>query len=116
VPAGTARLRLAAMASHTPSELRTAASVLGAAARDLGLEASALAPPRPTRRLAAEERDPERDGELEPARAAVAAIAGTPSAPFDLEREGGELAGRRPAAETGSNAPFDLERETVRAA
>jgi 8-amino-7-oxononanoate synthase len=38
VPAGTARLRLTAMASHTPAELRNAARVLGDVARGLGLE------------------------------------------------------------------------------
>ncbi len=38
VPAGTSRLRLTAMASHTPSELEMAASVLGEAARALGLD------------------------------------------------------------------------------
>jgi glycine C-acetyltransferase/8-amino-7-oxononanoate synthase len=37
VPAGTSRLRLATMASHTASDLRMAASVLGEAARELGL-------------------------------------------------------------------------------
>jgi 7-keto-8-aminopelargonate synthetase-like enzyme len=38
VPAGTSRLRLAAMASHTASDLRMAASVLGGAARELELD------------------------------------------------------------------------------
>jgi 8-amino-7-oxononanoate synthase len=39
VPAGTSRLRLATMASHTASDLRMAAGVLGEAARDLELDA-----------------------------------------------------------------------------
>jgi glycine C-acetyltransferase/8-amino-7-oxononanoate synthase len=39
VPAGTSRLRLATMASHTASDLRMAASVLGEAARELELDA-----------------------------------------------------------------------------
>jgi 7-keto-8-aminopelargonate synthetase-like enzyme len=39
VPAGTSRLRLATMASHTASDLRLAASVLGEAARELELNA-----------------------------------------------------------------------------
>jgi 7-keto-8-aminopelargonate synthetase-like enzyme len=38
VPAGTSRLRLAVMASHTASDLRMAASVLGEAARELKLD------------------------------------------------------------------------------
>ena len=41
VPAGTSRLRLTAMASHTPAELRDAAEALGAAARRAGLEPEA---------------------------------------------------------------------------
>jgi 8-amino-7-oxononanoate synthase len=38
VPAGTSRLRLATMASHTASDLRMAAGVLGEAARELALD------------------------------------------------------------------------------
>jgi 8-amino-7-oxononanoate synthase len=44
VPAGTSRLRLAAMATHTAEELETAASVLGAAAREIGLDPAAMGP------------------------------------------------------------------------
>jgi 8-amino-7-oxononanoate synthase len=39
VPAGTSRLRLATMASHTASDLRMAAAVIGEAARELELDA-----------------------------------------------------------------------------
>jgi 8-amino-7-oxononanoate synthase len=49
VPAGTSRLRLAAMASHTPVELRQAARTLGEAARAVGLDPAAMGP-RPTNR------------------------------------------------------------------
>lgn len=42
VPAGTSRLRLAAMASHTPAELRMAARTLGEAARAVGLDPRAM--------------------------------------------------------------------------
>ena len=42
VPAGSSRLRLAAMASHTHAELREAAQALGEAARAVGLEPAAL--------------------------------------------------------------------------
>jgi glycine C-acetyltransferase/8-amino-7-oxononanoate synthase len=38
VPAGTSRLRLAVMATHTESELRDAARVIAAAARECGIE------------------------------------------------------------------------------
>ena len=38
VPAGTSRLRLAVMASHSAAELRQAACALGAAARECGLD------------------------------------------------------------------------------
>jgi glycine C-acetyltransferase/8-amino-7-oxononanoate synthase len=40
VPTGTARLRLAAMATHTPGELEWAAQQLAAAAREAGAEPS----------------------------------------------------------------------------
>jgi 8-amino-7-oxononanoate synthase len=42
VPAGTARLRLAAMASHSASELRDAARTLGKAAHRVGLEPTTI--------------------------------------------------------------------------
>ncbi len=45
VPAGTSRLRLATMASHTASDLRMAATVLGDAARRLGLEPERIGSP-----------------------------------------------------------------------
>jgi 8-amino-7-oxononanoate synthase len=111
VPAGTSRLRLTVMASHTPSELRAAASVLGAAAHALGLEPSQMTAPLPERHLAPEEpqaalaREPELG--FERVRAPVA------SGPFDLERDG-EPADLQPPAP--ASAPFDLERESIRAA
>jgi glycine C-acetyltransferase/8-amino-7-oxononanoate synthase len=40
VPADTARLRLTAMASHTPAEMRRAAKTIGQAARELALPAA----------------------------------------------------------------------------
>jgi 8-amino-7-oxononanoate synthase len=42
VPAGTSRLRLAAMATHTAEELRVAARTLGEAARAIGLDPSMM--------------------------------------------------------------------------
>jgi glycine C-acetyltransferase/8-amino-7-oxononanoate synthase len=49
VPAGTSRLRFAAMATHDSGDLRRAASLVGAAARELGVAPA----PRPTLALAA---------------------------------------------------------------
>jgi 8-amino-7-oxononanoate synthase len=47
VPAGTSRLRLTAMATHTPDELRRAARALGEAAREQQLDPAAIgSPPR----------------------------------------------------------------------
>jgi glycine C-acetyltransferase/8-amino-7-oxononanoate synthase len=47
VPAGTSRLRLTAMASHTRAELRRAAHTLGQAARRVGLEPGDMSDPAP---------------------------------------------------------------------
>jgi 8-amino-7-oxononanoate synthase len=46
VPAGASRLRLAAMASHTASELRLAARALAMAAREVGLEPHRMGRPK----------------------------------------------------------------------
>jgi 8-amino-7-oxononanoate synthase len=93
VPAGTSRLRLAAMASHTPVELRQAARTLGEAARAAGLDPAAMGA-RPTARprradeedAEEREREPSRERSMEYARAYATE---TPAldAPFDIERE-----------------------------
>jgi 8-amino-7-oxononanoate synthase len=44
VPAGTSRLRLAVMATHSPHELEFAARAFGEAARELGLDPGAMGP------------------------------------------------------------------------
>jgi 8-amino-7-oxononanoate synthase len=115
VPVGSSRLRLTAMASHTSAELCMAAKVLGAAARELGLEPSSIAPALPEQELALREREAEATDdaelELEPGRPSVA-LAARANAPFDLARDEGEPAEVQPAAKP----PFDLERESVRAA
>jgi 8-amino-7-oxononanoate synthase len=89
VPAGTSRLRLTVMASHTASDLRMAAGVFAGAARRLGLDPDTMAPPSappvPEPRLAASEAGERGIAEeepewTEPARALA-------SAPFDIERE-----------------------------
>jgi 8-amino-7-oxononanoate synthase len=101
VPAGTSRLRLTAMASHTHSELELAAGVFGGAARELGLEPAAfLAPP------------PER--ESVPVAIAADSAYGVDyfeSAPFDLQHDADLPEVSRPLL----NSPFDLERELSRA-
>jgi 8-amino-7-oxononanoate synthase len=89
VAAGTSRLRLTTMASHTASDLEMAASVLGDAARRLGLDPAAIASPsaEPLRAVA----DP--DGEhAEMARIVRERSYGRErqpvgAVPFDIERE-----------------------------
>jgi glycine C-acetyltransferase/8-amino-7-oxononanoate synthase len=92
VAAGTSRLRLAVMASHTPQELRDAASIIGAAARELGLDLTT----RASRTARASGRAIEADelerqvSTLAPAGARSISPAGhTPPAktPFDGERD-----------------------------
>ena len=77
VAEGTARLRLSAMATHTPAELRWAASQLASAARDAGLEPADNAV------------------EPEPAPEPLPAQPGGPTAIYDAERD--EPAYRRAA-------------------
>jgi hypothetical protein len=124
VSAGTSRLRLAAMASHTPAELRMAARVLGEAARELGLEPAEIGT------IALEREAPAGAPDIE--EQAIAA-AGTSrrlegDAPFDIEQdlerppatsfdfERDEHPAPVPAGEVlrSSHAPFDIERETAR--
>jgi glycine C-acetyltransferase/8-amino-7-oxononanoate synthase len=113
VPAGSSRLRLTAMASHTASELEKAARVFGAAARAIDLDPESLAP-------ALAEREAVR-GKHELAYAELTAHASTRSAvegesslvPFDLERDerSGEAA---PVLATGAPVPaadVDVERD-----
>jgi 8-amino-7-oxononanoate synthase len=75
VPAGTSRLRLATMASHTAEELRMAARALGEAARGMGLDPAAMGAPTVAQRTMQE---PETQEPYLPAAA---------GAPFDVERE-----------------------------
>ena len=94
VPAGTSRLRLATMASHTAEELKLAARVLGEAARETGLDPAAMGP-----QVIA---DPPNLDEHETEQPYLPVTAGEHrqrgGAPFDLEG--------------AANAPFDLERES----
>jgi len=100
VPEGTSRLRLAAMASHTHSELQLAAGLLSQAARAAGLAPQAMLAPSPERatptaELAAAAADP------------AYGVDYWPEQPFDF-------AGEEPAP-SATAAPFDLEREDARA-
>jgi 8-amino-7-oxononanoate synthase len=105
VPAGTSRLRLAAMASHTAADMVKAAGVLARAARKLGLDpAQAGAPPH--RRESSEPEADEDDAAL-PATEVYAA----PAAPFDLERHADPAPVPAGAAARAPSAPFDGERD-----
>ncbi len=111
VAPGTSRLRLAAMASHTATDMRMAAEVLAAAARKLGLDPAQVGTP-PERQPADEP-----DDELE--REAQEPVLGrpAPAAPFDVERP---RPPRPPAPADvtagAANTPFDGERENVASA
>jgi 8-amino-7-oxononanoate synthase len=114
VPAGTSRLRLAAIASHTPSDMRLAARVLGDGARKLGLDPAAIGPPVIERNVQEAEIEERQEGdELD-----LAAMEARPAsnAPFDIERDTERARPARPpapvpAGAARSNAPFDGERE-----
>jgi glycine C-acetyltransferase/8-amino-7-oxononanoate synthase len=110
VAAGTSRLRLAAMASHTASDMRLAAGVLAAAARKLGLDPAEIGSPA--------EPEPIEEVELpilQEAPTAIATQSRPPSAPFDIDAP---RPPRPPAPApalsepTGATAPFDGERES----
>jgi 8-amino-7-oxononanoate synthase len=95
VPAGTARLRLTAMASHTATELRMAAEIFGDAARRLGLDP-------PSMKTAVSEQVPELE-ELETALARAERL----SRPEEAASGGGAPF----EADGAALAPFDFERE-----
>jgi glycine C-acetyltransferase/8-amino-7-oxononanoate synthase len=125
VPDGTSRLRLAAMASHTAADMRTAARVLGAAARRLGLDPAQMGSPLGGPDVENVEQEIE---EIE--RLGLATVEARPARmPFDIERIPGlPWAPRPPAPEPDPevalsseqaagpqaddpHAPFDGERE-----
>ncbi len=81
VAAGTSRLRLATMSSHTAEELRMAARALGEAARGIGLDPATMGPRMVTDRTHVGER------ETEEPYLPVAAGGHRADAPFDVERE-----------------------------
>jgi 8-amino-7-oxononanoate synthase len=111
---GSSRLRLTAMASHTPTELEMATGVLGETTRALGLEPAELTPALPERH---ELLDPVGARELGFAEVSVFARerslrqeADISSVPFDLERDGHGFTAPAPALAQGGT-PFDLERD-----
>jgi len=132
VPAGTARLRLTVMASHTAAELNRAAVVLANAARRVGLDPASIGPPLPPPSPSSVEQELVAMAGAEPEVRAFAALGAGPegSMPFDLEREPerplsrpfffDEEAPQAVPVQQGQESPvavFDLERETsVRAA
>jgi glycine C-acetyltransferase/8-amino-7-oxononanoate synthase len=99
VPAGSSRLRISAMASHTAAELARAASTLGAAARSVGLEPRELVSPAALEPTVPELPASEPDAELERS-----------VPPRSAAELGAELGGAAP------RAPFDFERDSARAA
>jgi 8-amino-7-oxononanoate synthase len=113
VAAGTSRLRLTAMASHTASELQMAAGVFGEAARSLGLDPEAVGPPlvdapqAPAQHAAGGYPVPEPDDPT------ITVARARSSAPFDSEP--GVSHAESPAGEDADtpDAPFDFEREAA---
>jgi glycine C-acetyltransferase/8-amino-7-oxononanoate synthase len=108
VAPGTSRLRLAAMASHTATDMRMAAETIAAAARKLGLDLSQIG--TPLHESAPAEQHDEHERELPLATSARRTAAAT--APFDIEQP----RPRRPPAPDAvgseeAGGPFDGERE-----
>jgi 8-amino-7-oxononanoate synthase len=114
VPAGTSRLRLTTMASHTPAELQMAARVFAQAAGALGLDPGSMGSPQVEQEPSAGERAWGHEDIVDPFEAAPA-LTGPPrdspssdgpprDGPFDVEL-GSALA----------SVPFDFEREAASA-
>jgi glycine C-acetyltransferase/8-amino-7-oxononanoate synthase len=130
VPAGTSRLRLTAMASHTSTELQMAARVFGAAARKAGLDPAAMTPSLSERQDEIAERELAYEELTAVGHVHFDGDGERAVAPFDLEREADGDATRvsrqirasegstaldldtsEMPALAGPNAPFDFERE-----
>lgn len=114
VPAGTSRLRLAAMASHTASDMRLAAGVLASAARKLGLDPSELGSPLAPEPAAEPDEPALEEWHERDARSAQRAEARPPAVPFDVEAPRPRRPPAPARAETaGEGVPFDGERESA---
>jgi glycine C-acetyltransferase/8-amino-7-oxononanoate synthase len=112
VPAGTSRLRLTAMASHTASELRTAAKMFGDITRGLGLDPAAMEPALAERAIASAEHEATEVSAAAFTESSPFAWRTPSAAPFDVEHDAGRQPLPAPAATRAASAPFDLERET----
>jgi len=141
VAAGTSRLRLTAMASHTAEELGWAARVIGEVARGMGLDPAGIGTPLIERRVAEpepslSEAEPSYEGsepffgDVEPSTAELArgvaaaeisagrerlaaSVRSRSRVPFDAEYLGGAGEEEPVAASAAVSAPFDIERETA---
>jgi glycine C-acetyltransferase/8-amino-7-oxononanoate synthase len=124
VPLGASRLRLAAMASHTVSELRMAAEVFARAARKIGLDLTEIGHSA-EHDLPGAGQQTESDlesaitGELTPAAFAQGGRDVEPfdfervrAEPFDFERDAASMSAAAGEQSERPNAPFDIERET----
>jgi len=113
VAPGSSRLRLAAMASYTATDMRMAASVLAKAARKLDLDPRELGSPQPVPEpVAAPAEELAREEQWRVP--AASAIGAAPPALFDgeqprLRRPSAPLA----AGSKDTSAPFDGERESA---
>jgi glycine C-acetyltransferase/8-amino-7-oxononanoate synthase len=110
VPAGTSRLRLTAMASHTPSELRMAAEIFAEAARRQGLEPSSFLSPAPEQLDQLEEVETALGRAERLARDGAASQASGPL--FDGERDPAAGASLAEELQAVASAPFDFERDS----
>ncbi len=116
VPAGTSRLRIAAMATHTQSELELAAGALAQAARSAGIDPHDLADGPPERLVFV-------DPEPEPVYAGIPFDAEHLASPFGAESGAEPFDGEAQeslvptGAASGEDAqgPFDFEREPAAA-
>ncbi len=114
VPAGTSRLRLAAMASHTASDMRLAAEVLARTARKLGLDPSELgSPPEPETAVEPQELELDDRSEREWTATMRGGESSPPAAPFDIEAPRPRRPPAPAPASGGASAPFDVERESA---
>ena len=115
VPAGTSRLRLAAMASHTASDMRMAAGVLakrGAQAR-AGPGASSARRPSPSLRRSRRAGAGRAGGARRPAGARGPRPRPRPRRSTSRRRGRGDRRLRARADAAGAGAPFDGERESA---
>jgi 8-amino-7-oxononanoate synthase len=105
VPEGGSRLRLAAMASHTHSELEMAASIFGEAAREIGIAPESMLAARPER-VSVPVAEDFPDALPSPAWAAPAG-----DVPFDVERDDALAEVTAVAVASEDTMLFDVERE-----